>query len=758
MKLNFKARWVLPLTFFAAISCGKKTEEAVDPSSTEESPVEAVVEAIKDEVVPEIKASVSVDERASRLGFAKYLPADTEMVFSVYNSKQASEQLKALKLYELFEKQMGNVPGVLQAPEVAPIQDGGEDGVIEPEGGPNPWTLLGQEVTLAMGNSSGEQLSHLMTVNSRMGFFQAKAFGSAAHSFAKNGDMQEFSEKLNEEMGEGLMMNLLNDSESGMELLEKMSLPTIYVAFRANEGELDQAAQLVASSMAIFGMAGEMAAPIEIESAGGKLVGYKLLGEKIAETMKEERESIEEDLGAEATDALLAAVSKKNLIMVSGTIDDYVVLMIGGDEDSMQLVEEAKDSIVGTSELNFTDSYSDKQLLTVAYGEKEMLETLIDGAGGISSYALGLREGIASGDAMGNTRDIEEMLQLITEREKVLLSMTSAVDAGMVAYVEDGLKIESFGGYDKGSIDWDAKRQLEHLGDNENNLMFLNVASAAEYDENLNDYVEVIFESVYAMTMKLSAIEADVPELEEMKAYVQLFNDKFREDTLGIYEAFSGDFSDGLGQEVALVVDLQGSMPAIPGVPQEVVDGGKAPRATFIVPVTDREKLQSSWGAINTHLTSLLATASDMTGQKMPMQKPISSEKDGMTTWFVSFPFFQDDFLPSVTVSDEWFAASTSKTHAIDTIGKASEGGKTGEGVNFYINFKALTAYADEMMTMVEENADAIFPSEGKLEMFNRDKEMMKEFIKAAGEFESMTWSSKKEGGYVKNSIHFSMD
>ena len=36
------------------------------------------------------------------------------------------------------------------------------------------------------------------------------------------------------------------------------------------------------------------------------------------------------------------------------------------------------------------------------------------------------------------------------------------------------------------------------------------------------------------------------------------------------------------------------------------------------------------------------------------MQKPMSSEKDGFTTWFFSMPFFNDDFLPSVTVGDKW--------------------------------------------------------------------------------------------------------
>jgi len=770
MKRNFKLLWLLPVAVFGVNSCGEKTKETTDQTGEEKSTVEEVVESVKEAVTPEVKPSISVEERAAKLGFAKYLPADTEMMLSVYNSKQAAEQLKALKMYELIAEYSGMDGMGAGAPDVEIQEDIIEDEILETEqepgedlggdaemaGGPDPWTLLGQEVTIATGASTGVQLGNLLKVNQRMAFFQARAMGRAAQTFAKNGSMEEFSNELMNSMeGGGIVKSLLKDPESGVKLLDQAVFPPFYIAFRAKDGELEQAAQLVNSSMAFFGMVGEMAAPVELETAGSKFAGYKLLGAKLAEVMEESREDIEEDLGAETTDALLSALTKKNLIVVSGTVGDYVVLMIGGDEAALKLVESPADSLVGTSELNFTDPFVGKQLLTVAYGDGEMLETIVDNAGGIATYALGLREGISGGQNLGDTRDIEQMLQMIADREKALLALASSADTGMVAFVEDGLKIESFGGYDKGGIDWNAKTKLAHLGDSGQNLMFLNFPSDAVYDEKLGEYVEVIFETAYAMTMKFSSLNIDVPELAEMKGYTQMFNEKFRDDVVGIYDALSGDFSDGLGYEKALVIDLNGSVPAVPGLPQEIVDGGKAPRITFIAPVTDRSKLVSAWKNIDTRSTSLLATVSEMAGEKIPMQKPISSEKDGMTTWFIAFPFFQDDFLPSVTVSDEWFAASTSKTQAVDLIGRAAAGGEEGEGVKFYINFAALSDYADEMLDLVEKNAGVVFTNEFDLELFNQEKEMFEGIINASREFDSMTWNTRKENGYVRSSIYF---
>jgi hypothetical protein len=773
MKMRYSIWCLGSALFLGAVSC-KEKPKTTGAESGETTVPEKIVEKIKDVVVPKPAATLSDEERAAKLGFVKYLPADTEIVMSVYNAEGAAEQMKALKLYGLIEDQMGMgamVPGPggefpeeellededVVAPDAEQAEEVEIDGEFEEgmEEGPSPWMLLGQEVTIAMGKSTGEQTANLLTANRRMGYFQAKAFGKVAQSYAKSGDMDQFSEMMEKEMAEGLIKNLLEDPESGIALLEKAEMPPLYIAFRAKEGELEQAAQLVNGSMAMFGMAGEMAAPVEFETGGASFAGYKLLGAKMAEAMEAERESMEENLSPKIVDGILGALEKKNLVVVTGTVGDYVVFMIGGSESALKLADDVKGSLVSTDELNFADPFADKKLVSLIYGDKEVWDTVIEAAGGISSYALGMRDGIAGGGGLGETRDLEAMLQLIADREKALLALGGSSDLGMVAYVEEGLKIESFGGYDKGATDWDAKTTLAHLGNSGDNMLFFNAPSSAVYDEKLGDYLEVIVETLYASTMRFSELDIEAPEMEEMKQYTKVFDGQFREDLVGLYGALSGSMSDGLGNEAALVIDLKGALPTVPGVPQKFLDEAKAPRVTLLAPVKDRKKLVEAWEEVNARTTSLLGKVSEMAGEKIPMQKPISSEKDGMTTWFFSFPFFQDDFLPSVTVSDDWFAASTSKTQAQDLMNKAKAGGEAGQGVEFYVNFNAITGYADEMLDVVDRNSAELFKSEYDLKEFNDNKADIKKVIAACRDFDSMNWTIRKESGNMHSSIHF---
>jgi len=769
MKYNI---WCLgSAVVLGAISC-KEKPKTVEAPGAETSVVENVVEKVKEAVTPPPAAALSDEERAAKLGFAKYLPADTELVMSVYNVREASKQFKALKLYGFFEE-MAMAPrmdigdempeeemleeDVLGEPDAEQAEDGlaAEEEPQEELGeAPDAMTLLGQEVTIAMGDTAGEQMGNFLTASQRMSYFQAKAFGKAAQILANSGDMKEFSAIMAEEMETGLLRNLLEDSESGIALLEKAEMPPLYIAFRAKEGELEQAAMLITGSMGMFAMVGEMAAPIEFEAGGAKFAGYKLLGAKMVELMKAERASMDEAIGAKSTDGIMAALKKKNLVVATGTIGEYVVMLIGGSEKSLKLVSDVKDSLVATDSLNFSDAYADKKLLSMIYGEKEMLGELIEATSGVASYALGVRDGIAGGGGLGETRDLQGMLQIVADTEKELFAMGSSSDYGMVAYTEEGLKIESFGGSDSGAVNWDAKTTLSHLGDSGDNMLFLNIPGNAAYDEKIGDYLEAIVETMYAATVKFAELEIEAPEMEEMRQYTKMFDTQFREDVVGLSSAMGGAMSGGLGNEMAIVMDLKGSIPAVPGIPQKVVDEAKAPRITMLAPVKDRKKLVESWDTMNTHVTSLLAKVGEMTGEKIPMQKPISSEKDNMTTWFFSFPFFQDDFLPSVTVSDEWFAASTSKTHATDLMSKAAAGGQTGEGLKFHVNFNAITSYAKDMLQMVDKNAAEIFPEASAAADFKKGKAQMESLIKACGDFDSMTWTSRKKSGIVHSSIH----
>lgn len=780
--MKMRLKWmVVPAIALGLGGCKKEapaesteTAPAEQPGVVEKA-VETVKEAVK-EVVEEITPGKSAEERAAKLGFAKHLPKNVEAVFTVYDAVKTVDRAKSLKIWKLIEAEMG-VPadvgafGIEDAIEEAAAEAGvepapapGEEGVadaavpevVEPEvpvaeadpAAFSPKDLWGAEVTVALGDGSGQKLGEVLHLYSRYSYFQIREVVKMMLAQAKDpGSMSEF------QGFEQMIANLINDPEGGVSTIEKMGVPPVYVAFKADPAKREDAAQQVSSSLGIIGSLSEFAEPVEVEKAGAKFEGYKLLGAKLSETMSAQREEMEKVIEADVLDRLFAAVAKQDVVVLSGTVGDHVLLFLGGSTDQLELVADPKDSLLGGDALAFVDGYLEKDLAVLSFGKKETLQNLVENASSFADTAAALRDGLSGAEGIGDTREIESLLQIVGEREKALRQLAKYDSSASVAFFEEGLKVESAGGIDQGMVDWSAKPKLGHLGDSSDVVLFANLTVTEAYDEASRAFFESIFETVYAVGRKVVDLPGENPEQAQFKEGVKLFEEKFRTDAVGIWKAIGGDLAGGLGTESALIVDLNGAAPAVPGISQAVIDQAKVPRISIIAPVEDRAKVKASWEQINQSATSILGTVSEMTGTDIPMQKPMSSEKDGLVTWFFPMPFFTDDFLPSVTVSDQWFVTSTSKLQALDLAGQADKGGDGRPGLVFKANFVALQNYAKELQKIVDENAEAIFG--GKNDQYEENKEKIQKVIEAIDDLDRLTVHQYKDGDTVRSSLHF---
>jgi hypothetical protein len=309
------------------------------------------------------------------------------------------------------------------------------------------------------------------------------------------------------------------------------------------------------------------------------------------------------------------------------------------------------------------------------------------------------------------------------------------------------LKIEGYGGTDNGAIDWDASNKLASMGNASDVAFFINMTSRDPYDEKSRAFIEALMETAYAMAMKVADMPIEEGFMLNFKEGAGLFDGKFRPHLVAMWEALSGDFGTGLGGETAFIVDLSGSVPPIPGVPQSVADDAKFPRISMVSPVSDRAKLASAWEKMNLSIADILKEVGAMQGKEIPMQKRTSSERDGYTTWFFSMPFFNDDFMPSVTVGDQWFAASTSKNQALDLLAKAGSG-EAGKGLRMHVNFAALAAFANETLEVIAKNPDAV-------PMDEEDMEQIRKLAAALEEFDKLSAHVRRENGQLRSSIHF---
>ena len=748
-----RVNWLLiPAVALSLGACKKKEEvKAPDaPPATAEVPAKEVPAPAP----PAKVAGLSADERAAKLGFAQFLPQDTEVLLAFHNGTKTADRVKSSKLWKLVQEQMGAVGMGMGAGEEEDI----EDNAVAPDAAPagdaepmGPAGLFGTEFTMALGKSSAEQVGNLLTVNRRMGYFQMRSLAKAFVAAMKSGDASSLAESFADGYGPELAKDLLEDPQSGIALFEKTRMPPVYLAFKTAESERAVAAQQVAAMVENVNLFGDMVEPVEIETAGRTFQGFKILGSKVSAMMAEDREGMEEELEPAKVDQLIAAVAKKDIVIVSGMVGDYVVLFLGGSLDDLKLASAASQSLVATDALAFTDAYASKELAAVIYGQKQGMDTLMKSAGGLADMTNGLRDGLAGADGLGDTRDLEAMFKIVAEREAAVRALAGNDSLGMVAFFDEGLKIESYGGTDNGMVDWKSPNKLAALGDSEEVLLFADFTANAVYDEKARAYFEALLETAYAMTMKVAEAPMEGEQMAQFKAMATMFDQKFRPDMVALWDAFGNDFGGGLGHESALIVDLKGTAPAVPGIPQEVVDKAKVPRVSIVAPVTDRAKLAGSWDNINTTLTGTFAKVSEMTGQKIPMQKPLSSEKSGNTTWFFPMPFFTDDFLPSVTVGDKWFVASTSKNQALDLIAKADAGGATRDGLWFSMNFITLEKYAQETSALIDDHAEALTGQP----FTDLQKKTIKSAIAILGDLDSLTAHSRREAGVLRSSVHF---
>jgi hypothetical protein len=434
------------------------------------------------------------------------------------------------------------------------------------------------------------------------------------------------------------------------------------------------------------------------------------------------------------------------------------VMFVGPSVEACALVSDVNTSLVNSDTLKYADALLNSELAFISHGEADVLKGLIDANHGVAEMAEAIREGLSGEDGLDNSRDLESMLQIVAEREMALRKMVSVETFGMVGVYDQGLRIETFGGVDDGAADWEATSKLSALGDSEDVVVFASMSSNAAYDAAARAYLEALVETGYAMAMKFTEFEVEGEEMEKAREMLGLFDEKFRPELAAIWRTLNSGFADSLGNDMALVVDLNGSMPAFKGVPQAVVDTARFARVSMIAPVNDRAALSVSWEPVNASATNLMAAISNVLDDDIPMPKPMRSVEDNYTSWFFSLPFTDEDFIPCVTVGDDWFVASSSRLQSMELITKANAVSAEEErkGNWFRLNFAALQKFGDETLKIVEEHAAAIFGEDSAaLAEFEENKGSIKKVISVLEDLDSLTAHSRREDGVLRTTIHF---
>ncbi len=737
--------FLVPLLAGAVImsACKDKSTTDTQDSSTSDSSTGSSATAPAVPAPDPIKPSATPEKRAEKLGFAKHLPKTIVKYDGIFNGKEAFQEFLKTPIGAFVLQRMADEGVSLE--EL--MESGPAAGQI---------AQYSEEYFTAYGSGTGETFDLAMNLLNRFAYYGGRTGVHMADGFVREGDA--YQPRGPEEFMNGPLKGAPKEI---VKMFQSFNMPAVYQGAKVSDAE---ARELVVEQMeqitSLFGMVEEISEAITIKRGENEFNGFKISGAKIAEEIDEDdMEEMQEVFEAEDVSAFRDALSKKSIICVSGTVGDYVILFLGKSEDDFVLAESVSDSMCANEEIVFLDTYLDKKIISLGYSDSKVVEMTgnLEAVGFrlLNSFTKGLGDGLGDAGSLGDTQDIEALLGSITEQGEKLVGMFNAADLGYVVYIEDGLKAEGFGGGNMPSIDFSKEHSLASLGDGDNTLLFANWTSNEAYNEAVMEYIDSVGETAYLLTKRVAALDIDDGDFRDFKQGVEMFDKAFQSDAVELWKALRGDLAAGLGAESALVMDVNGALPKIPNVPDVILKEGKMPRIGYVSTVDDRAKLQSSWTRVNTSAENILKTISEMAGEEIPMQVPMSSEKDGLKTWFVPIPFQNDDFVPSVSVSDELFFVSTSKTFSEGLAERFKTGSKSGrKGAWLHVDFKVLNGFAKQWLALVEKNVEEIIPNESGRADFTENKPMIDEALKVFGSLDTLTLNARKEGGRTRVSLH----
>lgn len=761
---------ILPVivgTSILTLSCGEKekvvektvseeTQNAIQATSQDDSKLEKKISeaasAAKDQVIEVVDAvkpiasqSASPEDLAKQLGFAAHLPASTEGVLAIHKLGDSFDRILKTKLGQLII-------------EIA--KENGEDIERELQGYEMriARAVMGEEVFVSFGAGAGKQLLNLAEVSKISNYINGLSMASMAQlwmSLETGGNMQD--------PGEIIAQYLLKDPEKILNLLKRSELPPVTVGIKMSNGEMREgfAAMIKGQLEKALQEEGTPLEAIEVEKHGVKWSGFKLDGEKLSAMIDaKERQNFEKKIQSkEQAEQFFKLISEKEIVVVTGVKGDYILAYAGASLDGFSLVEKASDSVLAHEELDFMNSYQGKDIRLFSFSPQSAFQDLAEQHEMFASVALGLRDGIASNQSLGDTTKLQELLTRLAKQDRELASSHKMQRIGIVGFLEEGFKIESHGGSNLPSIDFGAEHHFASFSELDRVFLFANSVTDEKFSAKVREMINTAGEIAYKLMQSASSLDLNSSELRDFKQGFDLVESFFTDDLYEIWKAFSEDLGQGIGNESAFVVDLDGSMPTIPMIPGAMVKDGKIPRIAWGAPVKDRDKIAKSWDRINTTITGILKKGEEF-GMNFPMQVPFSSESDGLKSYFfTSIPFTTPNAMPAVSVSDDYFFLSTSPQFAGELAKTAQKKSVKRKGSFAQVNFQALNQFLKDWLELLKANQDEIFADdELKKNNFKRDLPIIIRVLDAAGELKNMTFHSRLEEGENRGTFHLHMN
>ncbi len=692
--------------------------------------------------ITELKAG-SIEELAKHAGFAKFLPKQSEMFLSLQGGNDLVKRLKLSDMGKYFlqlAKRQGEDPAEFF----------GSDEYKE------FMTVAGEEVFFALGDGNANNLVLLAEASKQINqFTYSRLFEMKLNELDPDYDPEAAR---NEMMGMNeFIPKYFRDQDGFLKTLKQYKVSPMYAGFKVS----DKAKRAELLNKLIKGLQEPLKEPAaaKIFSAaeskvGNGFTGINISGKAALDEMKKSPQAIQQMdmfLGAANAKGIRKELARLKLTVLVGSVGDYIVFYVGDSAESLQFPALA-DSLLANPEMKFAKNYATKDIAVLGYMAERVTASMLKSGGSLGMLAQTLNKAIKKADFLGDTREVQDLLDLVGEKEKALSSMMSATRYGCVGYYEDGFKLDTYMGKDYPALDLTSKRKLTAMANHKDAVIYGSWIMNSEYTERTLQLLETLGEVAVKGTRIIVECDSTDEEFIEFASMFKMLDSQFSDDLLRVWKALRDQADKGLGAEGAIMVDLKGSMPRVPNVPTVVLEGGKVPRIAYAQVVENRAKLTEAWDIIDAASRDIAKGVSKMFHKEISLPKPERAQKGGLDIWSYQLGITSSKANLALGLNDKLFFLTTSPDYIAQRAGAMAQPAAE-PGSELVIRFSPVRAAAGEWLTLLDKHGEEIM---GKLDWkeYKKTRSDIKAFIKASEELELIDIFTRNVNGEVLSTLH----
>ena len=662
--------------------------------------------ALKPKVAEDKPASSGNMWTVAHAGFAAKLPADTEYYVDIRRLTDVWEWLEAFGVPGEGRKFLGNLLEGSEVPE-------GVDEFLD-EGFRGASDLFGEEIFLA-----GRGLTWGWETMTGLYSWISQTFGRILAEGLSAGNVDLFLDdgvELDQKMAEDLSKWF----EGQLGKTDDFPRVALYTGGKVSDGK--RRAELLkwlrdALTPSIKEEEGA-AKSVAFEKSGVKWTGFEI---RIGGL---ERIEVDEDpsgFDLRVWEEMLEKIAEWKGTVVCAEVGDYLVLAAGNGRESIELSEGIESSLAKSTGCRFFEQFGVEEIASLSWTSKELIEA---GQSGFSylPFFEGALEGIRDSKLERGAQMVEVLTAFNSHWQARGTGEASEYSGVLLAGEE--IRLEARGGWLGVGLDLKTPLKFSRAFAALENVPFVRAhwKMNADYIRHGHEQVDAGMRLVRLIgeeVMTFLVEEAGgVGETEQYQRWDRDLSKGLRDLRRGYGEHFSKSF----GEEGAFVMDLRGEMIPAVGVDEEVVRKGRIPRVAWLKPVVSRQALSKSWDIWERSLTNLFGILAESLDQPIPFPSTMTAEKDDLRTYFFPLPFATDDFLPSVSVSDELYIVGSSKTLSENLYGASLQEQEGEEEVGLWIDvhadqlwdfFEAWLEVYEERRAAAEELADVEPQEEG---------------------------------------------